>query len=141
MSENGLYDDRVDKILGMLMEAEKQTKELKDHAVTALQSIAMDCRSTAQHTSATAVTNAAIAITLDKLQDNNKQQVQIIAGKWQVPMPVFLVIVLIFAVWMVTEKAAQTGTQVKISPNNFEITQQDHEGRNGKTDPKEATRH
>lgn len=134
MSENGHYDDeRLEQVLKLLKDVDTQTRELRSESTMILKSIANDCRLMAQNTQATATTNAAIATTLDQLQENNNAQVQIIAGKWQVPMPVFLVVAAVFAVWMVAEKASQTKTEVKITPSEFSVGHDDR--RDSKTSP------
>lgn len=126
MSENGLYDDRLDKVMELLRIVDEQTKEQAEKTLPLLESIALS-------TKATASSNSMIASTLDKFEKSNRHQVQIIAGKWQVPMPVFLIVAVIFAVWMVAEKAAQTKTEVKITPSEFSVGHNDR--RDGPTSP------
>lgn len=75
---------------------------------------------------------------LGDFRTDNKELNNLIAGKWQVPMPVFLVVVVVFAVWIIAEKVHQTGTEVHGSFSEFGIKPNDR--RNSQTDTKEAPR-
>jgi hypothetical protein len=105
-------------MLKLIQRIDEKTDETAAAVQTFQDSLSEPLRAIAKNTSA-------MSSSLNEFRDENKDLIQIIAGKWQVPMPVFLVVVIVFAVWIVAEKVHQTGTEVHGSFSDFGIRPSD----------------
>lgn len=77
--------------------------------------------SSTEHLRAIADNTGTMAAALDEFKQENKDLIEIIAGKKQVPFLTFILVVGVMAILLIVEKAHQTKTDIQFSSDHFRI--------------------